>query len=336
MTAQSFSARSEPNRPGPDQSRPDQSSPLQSYSVIGDGQANSTVFQPTPAGSRWQGLASVVLLGLIALAMLGWLLRRPIDGWSFLLLLLVLLFLPVLLHLAQRTWRLFSLEYWVDRNAVRIRCGAETVVIPLDTIEQIVGEASVSLSNSPRYWPAPFIRSLPSQDDGRAEMFATAPSEDSIWLLTAQADYMLSPADPDGFLAALQAHHTLGPSHPLVPGRESAVGRLGLLLSDRLSRGLLVAGLVGVLLLFALLFVAYPGLPERLIFHYDASGAPDSIRSKSALLLLPGIGVASYLVNGVAGLWLMLRRQPTGAYLLWGSTLGVQLLSLLALFSLIR
>ena len=147
---------------------------------------------------------------------------------------------------------------------------------------------------------------------------------------------MLSPADRDGFLAALQTHRQLGPSHPVVAGRERVAGGLALLLADRLSRGLLVAGLVGVLLLFALLFVAYPGLPERLIFHYDASGATDSIRSKRALLLLPGVGVIAYLVNGVAGLWLMLRRQPTGAYLLWGSTLGVQLLSLLALFSLIR
>lgn len=331
MTAQSFSAQ-----PGPNQRGPGQKSPDQSYSLAGDSPANASVFKPTPPGSRWQGLAAVILSALIELALLGWLLRRPIDSWSFLFLLLVLLILPVLLHLAHRTWRLFSLEYWVDRNAIRIRCGAETVVIPLDTIEQIVGEASVSLNSSLRYWPGPFIRPLPSQGDGSAEMFATAPSEDSLWLLTEQADYMLSPADRDGFLAALQAHCNLGPSHPLVPGRERVADGLGLLLADRLSRGLLVAGLVGALLLVGLLFVAYPGLPERLIFHYDASGAPDSIRSKSALLLLPGIGVTAYLFNGVAGLWLMLRRQPTGAYLLWGSTLGVQLLSLLALFSLIR
>lgn len=311
----------------------------QSYSAIGDAEPLSAVFKPAPDRSRWEGLAAVAWIGLIDLALVLWLTRRPVDSLSFLLLVAVMLTLPPLVHLSIRTWRAFTLEYWVDRDALRIRCGPELILVPLGSIEQIVANAAVPLPRSVRFWPAPFIRSIAGQDgreDGRAEMFATLPPEQSIWLLTEQTDFMLSPADREGFLAALQAHHRLGVAHTLGPGHTGWGRALARLRTDRLTLYLLGAGLCGVLLLFAIFFIAYPGLPERLVFHYDASGAPDSIRPKSALLLLPGIAVTAYLVNGLAGLWLMLRRQPTGAYLLWGSTLGVQLLSLFALVSLIR
>ncbi len=187
-----------------------------------------------------------------------------------------------------------------------------------------------------RFWPAPFVRRLGSNDGASWELFASRPPLQCFWLQTAGALFAISPAEPEEFLAALQEYNRLGPSHTLSVSRERPRLCAVPVLEDRLSRWLLLAGLAGVLLLFAAIFFPYPSLPERLIFHYNAAGLPDSIRSKGALFLLPAIGLAAYLVNSAAGLWLACRGQYTGAYLLWGSTLSVQLLSLLALFSLIR
>lgn len=311
MTAQTFSAPAERNR-------------------------SSMVFKPVPDRSRWEGLAVASWVLLIDLALVAWLLRRPVDGVSFLLLSVVLLSLPLLFHLLYRTWGAFTLEYWLDRNAVRIRWAAACVVVPLPAIEQIISEGAPPIRRGVRFWPAPFVRPLGSDDSASWELFASRPPGQCFWLQTAGALFAISPAQPEEFLAALQEYNRLGPSHTLSVSRERPHLCTVSLLEDGLSRWLLLAGMAGVLLLFATLFFPYPSLPERLIFHYSTAGLPDSIRPKSALFLLPAIGLAAYLVNSAAGLWMACRRQRTGAYLLWGSTLAVQLLSLFALFSLIR
>lgn len=308
----------------------------QSFSVPAEAYRSSMVFKPAPDRSRWEGLAVTGWVLLIDLALVVWLLRRPVDGVSFLLLAAVLLSLPLLLHLLYRTWGAFTLEYWIDRNAVRIRWAAECVVVPLPEIVQVLRDGAPPVPRSARFWPAIFVRPLSSSSNERWSLYATRPPGESLWLETADALFAISPADPKAFLAALQAHNQLGPSHHLALGSE----RIGLPsvapLEEPLGRRLLLAGLLGVLVLFGILFFAYPALPDLLIFHYDAAGVPDSIRPKSALFLLPSIGLIAFAVNSLAGLWLAYRRQATGASLLWGSTLAVQILSLLALFSLIR
>ena len=308
----------------------------QTFSAPAEERHSSMVFKPAPDRSRWEGLAVVAWVLIIDLALVFWLLRRSVDGVSFLLLAVVLLSLPLLLHLLYRTWGAFTLEYWVDRNAVRIRWAGDCVVVPLPAIRQIISEGAPPVQRSARFWPAPFVRPLVGNQREQWFLYASRPPGDSLWLETDDALFAISPAQPDAFLAALQQHNQLGPSHSLVLGRE----RIGLhplvLVEDPLGRRLLLAGLLGVLALFGVLFFAYPALPDLLIFHYDTAGLPDSIRPQSALFLLPSIGLIAFAVNGLVGLWLAYRRQATGAYLLWGSTLAIHLLSLLALFSLIR
>ncbi|HRJ41089.1 MAG: PH domain-containing protein [Caldilineaceae bacterium] len=308
----------------------------QTFSAPAEERPSSMVFRPAPDRSRWEGLAIASWVLIVDGALLLWLLRRPVNGVSFLLLSAVLLSLPLLLHLLYRTWGAFTLEYWLDRNAVRIRWAGECVVVPLPAIRQIISDGAPPVQRSLRFWPASFVRPLANTNGEQWALYASRPPGDSLWLETDDGFFAISPAQPDLFLAALQEHNRLGPSHRLKLGREQVSLRVLSGLEDRLGRWLLLAGLAGVLVLFGLLFVAYPALPDLLIFHYDANGLPDSIRPKNALFLLPSIGLAAFGVNSLAGLWMAYRRQPTGAYLLWGSTLAVQFLSLLALFSLIR
>lgn len=315
MTAQSFSA------PADQRSAQSQS---------------SIVFRPAPDPSRWEGVAVASGVLLLDAVLLVWLLGRPVDGVSFVLLCGLLLGLLLLLHLLYRIWAAFTLAYWLDRNALHIDWAANRLCIPLPTIQQMVCDGEVPLGRSLRSWPAPFVRRLADTNGKSWELFASRPPEQSIWVQTADALFAISPAEPAEFLAALQTYHRLGPSHRLTISREHPRLCSVSVLADGLSRGLLLAGLAGVLILVATLFFNYAALPDLLIFHYSTAGLPDSIRPKNSLFLLPAIGLIVYLVNGLAGLWMVCRRQRMGAHLLWGSTLSVQILSLLALFSLIR
>jgi hypothetical protein len=147
--------------------------------------------------------------------------------------------------------------------------------------------------------------------------------------------YALSPADPEAMIAAVQERYMMGPSQVLAPARLRA-GRLTRLLpADPLGVWLLTGGLLGVLILFGVLMISFPNLPDVLTVRYNSAGLPEEIGEKGALYRLPGIGLLAWLINGAAGLVLMARRQVTAAYMLWSGAVVVQIFSLLALVSLI-
>ena len=103
---------------------------------------------------------------------------------------------------------------------------------------------------------------------------------------------------------------------------------------ERLGLWLLVGGLLGVLILFGVLMISFPNLPEVLTVRYNSAGSPAEVREKGALYRLPIIGLLVWGSNGVLGL-LLARRQPMAAYMLWTGAIVVQVFSLLALVSLI-
>ena len=102
---------------------------------------------------------------------------------------------------------------------------------------------------------------------------------------------------------------------------------------NRVGPVLLGIGLLGVLTLFGVLMVQFPDLPNPLPTRYTPDGLPEIVRDKKVLFRLPVIGLFAWLVNGSWGGWMMLRRQPVGAYLLWGGTIVVQVFLLFALYS---
>jgi hypothetical protein len=294
------------------------------------------VFKPPPCPTRWEGLAAAFWIVLIDLLLIVWAVRRPADMLKFLLVIAVVGSLPLLGHLLWRTWAAFTLEYWVDRNAVTVRWAHLRQVIPLPGIAHIseVGDLPVGKAGL-LDWPLPYLRNVGS--DGSIQLFATrdpalAPA---LLLDTAAATYALTPTDPAAMLAAIQDRYAMGPSLVLEPAR-LRTGWLGRWLpQDRLGYWLLVGGLLGVLILFGVVMISFPNLPEVLTVRYNSAGSPAEVREKGALYRLPIIGLLAWGINGLAGLLLLARRQPMAAHMLWAGALVVQVFSLLALVSLI-
>lgn len=298
--------------------------------------ASRMVFKPARCRTRWEGVAVTVWLVLTDFLLVIWMSRRPIDSIKFALIVLIVLSVPLILHLAYRTWAAFTLDYWLDRNAITVKWASSRQIIPLDDVQRIIRSGVDSLGGSGLLeWPAPYLGG-----SGRAlgllniVMLATRPLSECLLLETGDTVYALSPADEDGFLTAMQVRHKLGPVTEVqaVAVRSSLWDRTAG--ADPMGALLVGAGLAGMLVLFGFLMLGFQDLPDALAFHYNASGQPDVVREKGALFLLPSIGLLAWLANGVWGVWMAARGHRAGAYMLWGGAIIVQVFSFLALYSL--
>ncbi len=117
------------------------------------------IFKPAPCETRWEGVAVCFWIVLIDLLLLVWTWRRPIDWLKYVLILLVLAGLPLLIHLAYRTWLAFMLEYWVDRDVITLRRANVRYVVPLQTVQRVIRGGVTSLQRANLLnWPAPYAR----------------------------------------------------------------------------------------------------------------------------------------------------------------------------------
>jgi hypothetical protein len=98
---------------------------------------------------------------------------------------------------------------------------------------------------------------------------------------------------------------------------------------DRLVRVLLALGLLLNLALFAYIGWRYRVLPESLPLHFNVLGQPDRFGVRSEIFKLPAIGFLLWVLNSLFGLTIH-RWEESGAYLILGVTVVVQVLFWLA------
>jgi Bacterial PH domain/Domain of unknown function (DUF1648) len=295
-------------------------------------------FKPLSCSDRWHGVLAVLGLILVDAVMVLVILRRPVDGLSFLLALWVLASLLIIVYVGYRIVGAFTLEYWVDRDAVTLVWGPTRQTIPLGQIQRVmVGSGSSQvLRAQPWHWPCPDRRRAVCDDLGVVNSYATRSLGQQLVLVTANESFGVSPADPGGFMSALQERFALGVGRPLPAELRRPPVWTWPLWRDRIALVLIGAGLLGVLLMFGALCFRFPALSSDLPLHFDASGIPDRIVPKSGLFVLPIIGLIAWVFNLVVGIWLYRWVQQGAAYLLWGGALVVQLIAGLALFNLMR
>jgi uncharacterized membrane protein len=96
------------------------------------------------------------------------------------------------------------------------------------------------------------------------------------------------------------------------------------LLVDPLTWWLLGTAALICLSLFGYLSLRYPELSPSLPIHFDNFGRADRIVDKLTLFTLPVTGATVWVINAFLGS-LIYRREKVAAYLLWGSTVFMQL-----------
>lgn len=294
------------------------------------------VFKPADSPERWEGVAVAVWIALVQILLIQWIGSRTTDWLRFALIFTLIISAPVLLYVLYRTWVAFSLEYWIDRNAVTVRWADVRQTIPLAVVRGIAIDDEDA--HAPTWWmdwPARFVHHSRDHEPGHLALLATRPPAQCVILDAGEHLFALSPRDPDSFVLAVQDRVRMGPVANVVLAAQRTIDPVHLFNADRVGLILFGLGLLGSVLLFGALMVRFPSLPDVMTVRYTVEGIPDQIRSKETLFLLPLIGLVAWIVNGLWGWIMTIRHQRPAAYLLWGGTLVVQLCALLALTGLI-
>ena len=295
-------------------------------------------FKPIPCADRWYGLLAILGLIVLDALLVRILIARPVDGLSFLMALIVLGSLLAIFYLSYRIRGAFNLEYWVDRNGITLVWGPTRQIVPMGQIQRVVPSPKVAPLDtaSSWHWPCSNRRRMRTEMFGTVNAYGTVPLGEQIILVTGGENYSISPQDPQAFLRALQERFALGANRTLDPELRRPPIWTWPLWRDRVALLLIGAGLLGVLVMFGALSFRYPGLSADLPLHFDVTGLPDRISPKSELFTLPLMGLAVWLFNTGAGVWLYRRVQRGAAYLLWFGALAMQGIAGLALFNLMR
>jgi len=283
-------------------------------------------FRPFVSRSRLIAWIVAGLLLFVSLILLFGLVRTPLGPASIALFLAFLLALSLAAVLFYRLWALHSLDYWVDRDAVRILWAGARIIIPLGDIQQ-VGVEPEGLDSGLRWWAWPAGWVQPYRPESERIAYATCPPAESLALKTRYATFVISPDDAEGFVTALRERQALGPARQLDPTIETSSYRQHWLLQDRLPLILMVTGLFFGLILLGSLVWRYPTLPPQFPLHFDAAGVPDRIVARRSIFLFSAITLLIGFFNAAMGIALY-ERHKLASYMLWGSALLLQLAGL--------
>ena len=95
---------------------------------------------------------------------------------------------------------------------------------------------------------------------------------------------------------------------------------------DRAAQATLSLAIVLNIALFALVFVTNDQLSEAIAGSAGVSGSGDPFSSPSSALILPIIGLVSWLLAGALGLFYYTTRdQASIAYTIWGAAVLIEL-----------
>jgi hypothetical protein len=280
---------------------------------------------------RWLGLSSggalVAIVLVLDAAMILGIVQTGISLPGFFLFLLLILSLLILMLLGYWLYGLLWSSFHVDRNALVIRWGATTQVVPMGSVTGVLsGDQLKSITHfRGPLWPGLRVGYGEIEDVGPTLFFTTGGLRKQVILTTPALAYALSPSDPTAFMENLRKRLAMGPTQSVEQASKQPALFTWTFWSDRLGVALLVSALVLLATLFGFIFLRYPSLAELQPLHFDAAGQPDRWGTRTQVFTLPFIGLLALIANGGLGVLLYERERPA-AYLLWSGAVGVQIL----------
>lgn len=303
-----------------------------------------TTFYPPRRQGLVIGLALLGLLLALDGVWLGLLTRLPDRRLSLLWVVLLLASLPALAFIVSSLIGLARLAYIIRRDTLIIRWGLSTVTLPLSeikdvlTAEDMLPETPTLLRLRSLHWPGRFVGSGRMETFGPAYFYATRRWPHQVLVIRGNQVYVLSPAEPAAFQAALTQAPELAVQGIAPPRRLALTDRLREITNaarrDRLAQALIGAGGALNLLLFGYLAWLYPRLPQAIPLHFGQNGIPDLFGPPAQAFILPGIGLIVLVLNGLLGGTLHALQEHVPAYLLWSATILVQVMLWVATFGL--
>ena len=255
----------------------------------------------------------------------------------------VLYFIPIALalffvpFLAYRMYAMQTAMFILDRDSIRLLWGFRTETIAMDHVLSIV-----PASSRRDEIPLPLIR-LPGAVLGRrklpngkyVEYFATT-TNPLFYIDTVENTFAISPSDPDEFIRTYQMLTELG---SLEPPKQQTVRPSFLVTRIWNTVPARVLILSSFLIGFALFVWVALTIPSRvqISLGFRSTGEPRAPIPGIRLMLFPLLNGFTFFVNLLIGAFLFREEEDRFfAYLLWGTSLVIGFLFLVALAFILR
>ena len=258
----------------------------------------------------------------------------PVSLVTFALALLAAGLLAFAAWAAYQTYSLSHTSYAVDRNSFVVRWGGIREIVPMGDVQRVMPAVDIAGALEFRRLPLPGWWSGEGRHPelGRVRLYATAPLDQQVVIVTPGTCYAISPPDLPEFVAAFDVRFRMGPMQAVRAARLSPAVMNARLWREPATLVLLLLPILVNALIFGLAFARYPALQEPIVLHFNAAGAPDRFGQAAQVFGPALIALGLLAVNLLLGL-LIYRLDRLAAYLLWGGNTGIQLLFLVAMIT---
>ena len=255
----------------------------------------------------------------------------------FLYLFSIILAIPVVPLLIYRLSYLQNAVYLLERDSIRLQWGLRVEVIPNNTILWI--QKASDLTEPIPYpwirWPGSVLGTRWIDGDTPVEFMAST-SRDLVLVATYERVYAISPPDPDAFLEAYKRLTELGTLISPQPQSVHPSSLFAGVWNTPASRYLIIMSIFLSAVLIAWTVLVAPTRTE-LSLGFFPTGEPRIPIPGVRLMLFPLLNTVSLVLNFFAGLFLFRRdEQRPLAYLLWGNSILVAGLFLVATYVILR
>lgn len=295
------------------------------------------VFYPARRGGVL--VHSVCMVGFLAMALVGMAAatRSPAGLIVILDLSLAVTAVILLVVMLYRLYALWTANYSLERDGIRLRWGFRSEDIPIDAVlwARVDEDLGVRLPLPFLRWPGAVIgnRHWHGLDgSGRVIEYMAERPHPLILIATSKKVFAISPAEPAAFLTTFQHFREMG---SLTPLSEKSV-QPGFLFpevwDDPLARVMILTALGSALFLLAWVGMIIPGRQEISLRISPEVMAVEYVPAVQ-LMLLPVINIVFFFVNLSLGLFFYQRPEIRSlAYLLWSSSIIVSFLFMGAVF----
>jgi len=283
------------------------------------------------------GVGIALFVVLVDVGLVWRVVRGPINGFTFLCALGVLLSLPALGFVGYRMFNLACLRYALDRNRLVIETAAARHIVPMGRIEGIVDAHRADLKAYMRSinWPGCTFGYGEIAGVGPTLFYAADPVGALAIVVTHTISYAISPPDDrEALRKVYDVNRSLGPSAVVEQVSIRSPWTRWAIWRDRVAQGILLGGTALCVSLFGMLCFRYPRLPNLLPMHYDVVGQVDRVAPREEAFVLPVIALIIWAVNSLLGA-VAYRRQRLLSYLAWSGALVVQVFFMLALWNIV-
>ncbi len=294
-----------------------------------------TVFETDSRRALGYGIAAIAALAIGILAAIALVLLLPHSIFTYLLITLALVMALAIGWLGYHTFALANTVYALDRNAFVIRHGLVREIIPMGNVQRVVAGTDVAVGLRFRRIPLPgwWIGQGFHPALGKVMFYSGVPLARQIIVVTADANYAISPRDRDAFLSAFRMRFQMGPTQPVQPVRLVPSFMNWPLWSDHVALVMILVAAAMNALLFAVGFARFPELLAGVVLHFSAAGTPDRFGTPDQALGPALIALILLVLNTAVALAIYLRGEKLAAYLAWGGSVLVQLLFLIAMLT---